>query len=426
MSPDFTIRISIADMVALRVRTRGAGNTPQPECLYQSLPLSALSLIATVPRGRLAVSIPQHFNFGGGYVITKSLPPERDCVVLVYALKPNRCYEGVKVLFQDKDYEIEEFILYADQWMKTHVGTMCQIPEKYACFAPSKEQWNVIRRDNGYMAVDASNFSKDAPADIVQERQGEETSGVIARIPVLESDRQDCGPLSYFERVGLTFDLHPNPRGNWISFEKFIEAQTLASLPPDVFATNLPGWLKRFAADAGMESWTFRPGMVFGDRIEWWGDRNRRLSEHEGIDFAEGLCSKAQVRKIPEGTPVRALDNGEIISILDDFLGKTILVRHPSTVNKDGSVLYTQYSHILPDVAAGSTIQKEQVVGRVGRLTESTAPVHFHLAAAWIPLSIQPDALTLDLLHPAFTPVTLIDLNKLIAPGSAGVSPASF
>ena len=97
-----------------------------------------------------------------------------------------------------------------------------------------------------------------------------------------------------------------------------------------------------------MESWLIRPGMFFGDCMEWWGDLNRRRSEHEGVDFAEGLDSSEQITNLPEGTPVRAMLSGEVVSVLDDFLGKTLLVRHPEVVNKSGAVLYTQYSHILP------------------------------------------------------------------------------
>jgi hypothetical protein len=53
--PLSTLRISIADMIALRVRA----NSPEvPEFLYQALPMTAMSIMATIPRGEFAVSIP--------------------------------------------------------------------------------------------------------------------------------------------------------------------------------------------------------------------------------------------------------------------------------------------------------------------------------------------------------------------------------
>ena len=94
-----TLRVSIVDMVVLRVRARRAGDAPQPEFLYQVFPPEALPLMATLPRGAFAISIPYHSNSGCGYIITKSMPTGRKGFVLVYALKPNRRYEAVKAMF---------------------------------------------------------------------------------------------------------------------------------------------------------------------------------------------------------------------------------------------------------------------------------------------------------------------------------------
>jgi murein DD-endopeptidase MepM/ murein hydrolase activator NlpD len=401
-------------MVALQVRAKGAGNSTLPEFLYQVLPLNALSLLATIPRGSFAVSIPHQTDSGVGYTIHMSLPPYRDGFVLVYVLQPNRRYEAAAALFQNKEYEISDFIAYADQWMEARAGTLRHIPEKYSYFAPSRESWNVIRRDHGYLACDPSNGNACLTSEILQQRQGREASGVIARAPISAGHKHPSQPLSCFERIELTFDLHPNAQSCWIPYEEYLRVQAMQSIPPDIIAINFPEWLKRFAEDCGFESWAFRPGMFFGDRIEWWGDRNRRRSEHEGIDFAEGRQSNGRIAGIPEGTPVRALEDGEVAAVLDDFLGKTIVVRHPRFVNKDGAVLHTQYSHILPDMVSGATVFKNQVLGKVGRLTTSGAPAHFHLAAVWIPQFIPASRLTLGHIHPAYTPVTLINLNCLI------------
>ena len=93
-----TIRVSIVDLIALSVRTQGAGKPLRTEFLYQVLPPDALPLIATLPRKKCAVSIPYHSNSGCGYVITKSLPTGRKGFVLVYALKANRRYHENHVM----------------------------------------------------------------------------------------------------------------------------------------------------------------------------------------------------------------------------------------------------------------------------------------------------------------------------------------
>ena len=409
-----TIRVSIADMVVLRVRTRRAGDSPQPEYLYQIFPPDALPLIATLPRGAFAISIPYHSNSGCGYIITKSLPAGSKGFVLVYALQPNRRYEAVKVIFQGKDYDMEEFIAYASRWTDAHAGTLHRIPEKYLYFAPSRDQWNVIRRDHGYMAVDPSIFSADTSAEVLQMRQRITAAGVIARIPLLACEVKGTRLLPYFRKAELTFDENPDSQTRWITFREYVRIKAQESLPPEGIAENFPGWLNEMKSESGFKSWVFRAGKLFGAQTEWWGDGNRRYAEHEGIDFAEGRDSDGLIRPIPEGTPVRAIENGEFACILDDFLGKTILVRHPHMVNRHGSVLYTQYSHILPDDTPVPTVAKGQVHGKIGRMTQSKAPAHFHFAAACITQTLPASALTLGHLHPAYVPVTLINFNELI------------
>ena len=409
------VRVSIADMVALRVRTRRAGDSPQPEYLYQVFPPNALSLIATLPRGPFAVSIPYHSNSGCGYIITQSLPTGKKGFVLVYALKPSRNYEAVKAIFQDKEYDIEGFVAYASRWTDLNAGTLHRIPGKYLYFAPSRDQWNVIRRDHGYMAVDPSSFGAGLSAEVLQKRERITASGVIARIPLFACEVKGTRLLPYFRKVELTFDPNPDLPAHWISFREYVHIKALESLPPNGIAENFPVWLDELKKGSGFESWVFRAGKLFGACTEWWGDQNRRYAEHEGIDFAEGRDSDGLLRPMPEGTPVRAIEDGEIAVVLDDFLGKTILIRHSQTVNKQGSVLYTQYSHILPVEFPASAVAKGQLLGRVGRMTRSKVPAHFHFAAAWVPQTLPPSALTLSHLHPGYVPVTLINFNTLIA-----------
>ncbi len=409
-----TIRVSIVDMVVLHVRTRRAGDSPQPEFLYQIFPPDALPLMATLPRGTFAISIPYHSNSGCGFIITKSVPTGKKGFVLAYALNPNRRYEAEKVIFQDKEYDIEEFIAYASRWTDLHAGTLHRIPGKYLYFAPSRDQWNVIRRDHGYIAVDPSSFSSDLSAEVLQQRQRITASGVIVRIPLFACEVKGTRLLPYFRKVELTFDESPNSQAGWLSFREYVRIKTRESLPPERIADNFPGWLDAMKKDSGFESWVFRAGKLFGAHTEWWGDGNRRYAEHEGIDFAEGRDSNGLIRPIPDGTVVRAIEEGEIAVILDDFLGKTILVRHPHLVNQHGSVLVTQYSHILPADIPAPVVTKGQILGRVGRMTQSKAPAHFHFAAAWIPQILPAATLTLGHLHPAYVPVTLINFNELV------------
>jgi hypothetical protein len=408
------IRISIADMLALGVRTKGTGSSPQPEFLYQALPPEALTLIATVPKGDFAVSIPGRNPFGG-YPIQRVLPSSPDRFILIYKLQPNRRYEVIEVLHNDEKYGISDFYSYADRWVKNNAGAVNPLSGRFAFLAPSIKEWNVIRRDGGYIAIDPANCPAALSPEILKLMQDKDASGVVVRATLFSGAGNPSKPLPCFARVELTCDPEPGSRSGWMSYEEYLKRRIHESQPPGGIRAAFPGWLERFAADAGLESWLIRPGMFFGDRMEWWGDGNRRRSEHEGVDFAEGLDPNGMIANLPEGTPVRAMLRGEVASVLDDFLGRTVLVRHPEIVNKSGAVLYTQYSHIRPvTLLPGSTVSENQEIGHVGRLTASNAPVHFHLAAAWIPPVFKSEDLTLVRLHLAFTPIILIDLNKLI------------
>lgn len=409
-----TLRVSIVDMVVLRVRTRRAGAAPQPERLYQAFPTEALSLVATLPRGDFPVSIPYHSNSGCGYIITRKAPTGTGGFVLVYALRPNRRYEAVRAILRGREIGMGELFAHASSWTGAHAGTLHRVPGKYLYLAPTRDQWNIVRRDHGYMAVDPACLAAGLTAEVEAGSRRLNAAGIVARVPLLACGVAGTRFLPYFRKAELSLDAGPGPQRDWISFREHMRIKAGESVPPEGIAEHFPAWMDRLREESGFQSWYFRSGRLFGACTEWWGDRNRRYAEHEGIDFAEGRRPNGLVGPIPEGTPVRAVADGEVGAVLDDFLGRTILVRHPHLVNRQGSVLYTQYSHIVPGGVPGSAVRGGRILGTVGRLTRSKVPAHLHFAAAWVPPSLLAPALTLGHLHPGYVPVTLIDFNPLV------------
>ncbi len=410
-----TLRISVADMESLHVRAVGSGNPVLPEFLYQHLPADAMSLMATIPSGLFAVSIPHRFAAGIGYPIRKSPPSNGNGFTIVYSRRTNGRYEVRHVIFASQEFGIAQFHDMAFRWVEETKGRLTIAPDRFGYFVPDQKMWGVILRDSGYTAFDPSLIPLDI-AQVLPERPENPMNGnLVARIPIWRGDRQPPGDmLPVFTQIELTFDSGSGPQMSWIPFVEYQRARIVRSRPPDSIIPDFFEWLKRLTSESGFECWSFRQGMFFGDPIEWWGNQNRRRTEHEGIDFVEGMPPGAEICGIPVGTPVRAITEGDAVAVLDDFMNKTVVVRHAAIKNVQGEVFYTLYSHIRPISGRLGAVVKGQVLGFVERSTAVKVPAHLHLTGAWIPHTINPDEIRLHHIDPAFAPVALSDLNDLI------------
>jgi len=106
-------------------------------------------------------------------------------------------------------------------------------------------------------------------------------------------------------------------------------------------------------------------------------------SRHLGTDFAG-----------QQGAPVRAANRG-VVALVDDlfYSGRTIYIDH-------GAGLLTGYLHLdRALVAAGDTVQRGQLIGRVGATGRVTGP-HLHWLARYGAVAVDP----LDLLNIDWTP----------------------
>lgn len=410
-----TLRISIADMVSLNVRAKSPRNPELPKTLYQEMPARAMSLMATLPCGTYAVSIPGEAGLSRGYRILKDPVPLADGFEIVYDRKPNGRYEAVTVRYQNRELEITEFVKIARRWMGQHVGSPTAIAGRYAYFAPTRDEWGVILRDGGYTAWDPSIMPSDVVPELRTSRQTEQSSAIISRIPMFAGDKQSSEEaLPVFAQVEVTLDPDPGPQSEWISYAEYRGIRDLLSQPPDSIIQVFHEWLSRLTKESGFEYWIFHSGMLFGDCIEWWGEHSRRRTEHEGCDFAKGWKPGAGISHIPEGVPVRAIAEGEVIAMLDDFLGKTVVVRHPAITRSNGDVFHTLLSHIQPLIKESGTAAKGQILGKVSKSTNARVPAHLHMTGAWIPETLAPNEIRMDHIHPAFAPVILTSFKNLM------------
>ena len=116
-----------------------------------------------------------------------------------------------------------------------------------------------------------------------------------------------------------------------------------------------------------------RPGRVpsgFGRGRE---DNGETQSRHRGTDFAGA-----------RGTPVRATNRG-VVALVDTFYlgGRVVYVDH-------GAGLVSAYMHLSrADVQAGDTVQRGQVIGRVGATGRVTGP-HLHWTVRYGTTTVDP------------------------------------
>ncbi|MDR0842471.1 MAG: M23 family metallopeptidase [Acidobacteriota bacterium] len=404
------LRMAVADMAALKVRIRSRRRVAPPEYFYQTLPPEKVTLLATLPRDGFAVSIPQGDSWRGGSAFAAACPSSATGSVIIYRLQENCRYEAVAVRDGGREYPLEEFVAVAATRMREYCGALSRIPGKYAYAAPDKEEWGGILSDDGHVALNPERLSlaPHAPAN-QPERHGHLLQ---IRAPLYSGDRQITkNPLAVFSRVEV---LDESAESRWLGFEEYQKVRALQAVVPAVIAADFGAWLAHLTKESGFDRWRFRPGMGFGAETEWWGPRGRRRTTHEGLDFVEGFRGDA-VNLVPEGTPVCAVASGEVVAALDDFMGKTVVVRHPSSRQSNGMVFHTLLSHIQTEGALPASVVKGELLGRVGKRPGVRIRPHLHLTGAWYPADFPfADAGIDTIMHPGFTPAVLANLNPLV------------
>ena len=137
----------------------------------------------------------------------------------------------------------------------------------------------------------------------------------------------------------------------------------------------------------GFREWIFYPGMLFQDREAWWTDNGFRPAPHEGIDLCFYRDNTGQVRRIGNGVKIPVMYTGDIVHIHDDFLGKSIYVKH-SIKDKSGNALHTIYGHTVPGKHqnTGKRVREGDIIAEIAALSENSKILpHIHITMAWIP-----------------------------------------
>jgi hypothetical protein len=136
----------------------------------------------------------------------------------------------------------------------------------------------------------------------------------------------------------------------------------------------------------GFSNWLFYPGMFFLDRNKWWGDQGPRPTPHEGVDLCfyrtdtGGECRLYPQARIP------AVTGGRVLGIIDDFLGKSIVVHHAGQAD-NGWRICTIYGHTRPlaGLSTGSRVTAGEVIASLSHNGGPGGPgPHLHVSLALI------------------------------------------
>ena len=174
--------------------------------------------------------------------------------------------------------------------------------------------------------------------------------------------------------------------------------------------------------EGGFKGWIFYPGMLFNSIDKWWGDQGKRDRPHEGLDLCLYKDRKDRILRFGEKTKVPAIYDGVVVGIIDDFLGKSVIIEHLFS-DRDNNRLCTIYGHTIPEnnLRIGKIVKEGDVIATLADSSRSKTNIfpHLHISIAWASKSISYDRLDWNSIAAldSFTlldPLLIIDCHHLV------------
>ncbi len=138
--------------------------------------------------------------------------------------------------------------------------------------------------------------------------------------------------------------------------------------------------------DNKFKEWIFVPGMLFSSMEKWWGT-GRRDRPHEGLDLCFYADHKHNIFRLSEKIKIPALFDGIIAGIIDDFLGKSIIIKH-NISSGAGTVFCSILGHVIPHkiISVDSIVKQGDVIASVAASGGSKTKIspHLHLSLGHI------------------------------------------
>jgi murein DD-endopeptidase MepM/ murein hydrolase activator NlpD len=166
----------------------------------------------------------------------------------------------------------------------------------------------------------------------------------------------------------------------------------------------------------GFKGWVFCPGMLFNSTDKWWGDRGKRDKPHEGLDLCLYKDREGTILRLGETAKVPVIYDGMVVGIVDDFLGKSVIIEHLFS-GCHNNKLCTIYGHTIPEdnLCVGKVVKEGEVIATLADSITSKTNIfpHLHLSLGWTSKKISYDTLNWENIGAPNT-VTLLDPLQVI------------
>lgn len=170
---------------------------------------------------------------------------------------------------------------------------------------------------------------------------------------------------------------------------------------------------------AGFHQWAFYPGMLFGAKEKWWGDRELRPRPHEGVDLCLYTDRAGRPSRLDESSRIPVMLDGEIVKVEKDFLGESVYVDHEVDDGR-GRNLWTMYGHTKPaeHVRAGRRVRRGEIIATLTKIEGGATALfaHLHLTMAWVSAGIALHEIHWEALHDPRTSILLDPLHAMKCP----------
>lgn len=139
--------------------------------------------------------------------------------------------------------------------------------------------------------------------------------------------------------------------------------------------------------EGGFKGWVFYPGMLFNATDKWWGDEGKRDNPHEGLDLCLYKDRENTILRLGEKAKVPAIYDGIVVRVIDDFLGKSVIMEHLFS-GFDSNRFCTIYGHTIPEdnLHVGKIVKEGDVIATLADSSRSKTNIfpHLHISLGWI------------------------------------------